>query len=201
MCAPDGDACVADADCCSQQCLSGVCAAAGPVYSTSFEGACPDGWTLTGDWECGVPMNVGPASAYAGTQCIGTKIAGNYSDLQTWDGTTATSPDIDLASIPSPVVTFRMWVDTEGGTFDGVNLQVSTDGGMSFSILNDVMPVYPLIIVGQPAWGGHQPALDWQLIQADLSSFAGKIVRLRFAFRSDPSTTFPGVYIDDLVVN
>ncbi len=28
------------------------------AYYTSFEGVCPDGWTLTGDWQCGVPMSV-----------------------------------------------------------------------------------------------------------------------------------------------
>jgi bacillopeptidase F (M6 metalloprotease family) len=201
MCAADGDACSADADCCSQLCAGGACTVQAPAYSTSFEGVCPNGWTLTGDWQCGVPMNVGPVSAYAGTQCIGTRIAGNYHDLQTWDGTTATSPDIDLTNVPNPVVTFRMWIDTEGSIYDGVNLQISTDGGVTFSIINDVMPMYTLTVLGKPAWGGHQQALGWQLIQADLSPFAGQIVRLRFAFRSDSSSTFAGVYIDDLLVN
>ncbi len=42
------------------------------VYYTSFEGACPNGWTLAGDWQCGVPVNpAGPAAAYDGAQCIG----------------------------------------------------------------------------------------------------------------------------------
>lgn len=171
------------------------------AYYTSFEGACPDGWTLTGDWQCGVPMNVGPAAAYVGTQCIGTQIAGNYNDLQAWDGTTATSPDIDLTNVQSPIVTFRMWIDTEGSTYDGANLQVSSDGGMSYTIISNVMPVYPLTVGGKPAWGGHQQALGWQFMQGDLSGYAGQIIRLRFAFRSDSSGVFPGVYIDDILVN
>jgi hypothetical protein len=201
ICAADGDPCSASADCCSEFCSNGACAVSPTVYSTSFEGACPDGWTLTGEWECGVPMNVGPASAYAGTQCIGTQIAGNYSDAQTWDGTTATSPDIDLTNVPNPVVTFRMWIDTEGPIYDGANLQISADGGVTFSIITNVMPAYTLTVLGKPAWGGHQQALGWQLIQADLSAFAGQIVRLRFAFRSDSSGSYAGVYIDDILVN
>jgi len=170
------------------------------AYYTSFEGACPDGWTLTGDWQCGVPMSVGPATAVAGTQCIGTQIAGPYSELQTWTGTTATSPDIDLTGVASPMLTFRMWVDTEGSTYDGANLQISTDG-MNFSIITNVTPVYPLTVAGKPAWGGHQSALNWQFMQADLTGYAGQIVRLRFAFQSDSSGNFPGVYIDDILVN
>jgi len=173
-------------------------------YYTSFEGMCPDGWTLTGDWECGVPMNVGPATAYVGTQCIATKIGEVYSNLQTWAGTTATSPDIDLTKAQSPTLTFRMWIDTEGSTYDGVNLQVSTDGGMTYSVVNGVSPAYPLTIAGKPAWGGHHAGLGWQFMQADLSPYAGQIVRVRFAFQSDSSTPapgLPGVYIDDIFID
>jgi hypothetical protein len=173
------------------------------AYYTSFELACPNGWTLTGDWQCGVPMNVGPATAYAGTQCLATQIAAPYNNLQTWAGTTATSPDIDLTGAANPMLTFRMWVDTEGTTYDGANLQISTDGGMSYSIINDVTltPAYPLMIAGEPAWGGQQSALGWQLVKTDLSAYVGQTIRLRFAFQSDSSGTFPGVYIDDILVN
>jgi hypothetical protein len=171
------------------------------AYYTSFEGACPAGWTLAGDWQCGVPMTVGPATAYVGTQCIATQIAGPYSPLQTWAGTTATSPDIDLAGALSPVLTFRMWLDTEGATYDGANLKISTDGGMSYSVLNSVLPAYPLTIAGELAWGGHQAAQGWQLVQADLAPYAGQIIRLQFGFQSDSSGTVPGVYLDDFLVD
>lgn len=173
------------------------------AYYTSFEGACPNGWTLTGDWQCGVPthpMNKGPATAYLGTQCLATQIAGDYSVSQTFAGTTATSPAIDLAGLSNPTLTFRMWLDSEGSTYDGVNLQISTDGA-SWSILDTVTPAYPLTIDGKPAWGGHQAALGWQFVKADLSNFAGQIVRLRFAFQSDSSSNYPGVYIDDFFVD
>ncbi len=69
------------------------------IYYTSFEGTCPDGWTLNGDWKCGVPSKVGPATAYDGTQCIGTGMGQNYSNGDTWLGTTATSPQ---STSPAP---------------------------------------------------------------------------------------------------
>jgi bacillopeptidase F (M6 metalloprotease family) len=159
-----------------------------------------------GDWECGVPvpippLNVGPATAYIGTQCLATKLASLYSNLQTWSGATATSPEIDLTNVASPTLTFRMWIDTEGSTYDAMNLKVSTDGGMTYTLVNGVAPTYPLTVAGQPGWGGHQVALGWQFVQADLSPFAGKKIHLQFAFQSDSSGVFPGAYIDDIFIN
>jgi hypothetical protein len=171
------------------------------VYYTSFEGTCPDGWALTGDWQCGVPINVGPATAFVGQQCLGTQIGANYSALDTWANTTATSPDIDLTGVPSPTLTFKMWVDTEGTTRDGANLEISTDGGMTYSVVTTLMPVYPLMIAGEPAWGGHEATLGWQPVQVDLSAYANQTIRLRFAFQSDDAGEFAGVYIDDFWVN
>ena len=171
------------------------------AYYTSFEDACPNGWTLTGDWQCGVPTNVGPATAFVGTQCLATQIAGLYSVIQPFSTTTATSPDIDLVGVSNPSVTFRMWIDTEGSTYDGVNLQISIDGGASYSVVSTVTPAYPLTIAGKPAWGGHQAALGWQLMKADLSNYAGQVIRLRFSFQSDSSGIYPGVYVDDFFVN
>ncbi len=170
------------------------------LYYDGFEGACPTGWALTGDWQCGVPGNVGPAGAFKGSQCLGTQMAGNYSDLQTWAGATATTPDISLTGVTNPSLTFRMWVDTEGSTYDGGDLQISTDGGSVFKVLGTVTPSYPLTIDGNPAWGGHLAALGWQLVQADLTAYAGLGIRLRFAFHSDSSGSAPGIYIDEVMV-
>jgi len=39
-----------------------------------------------------------------------------------------------------------------------------------------------------------------QLVQADLTAYAGETIQLRFAFESDASGTYPGVYIDDFLV-
>ncbi len=170
----------------------------GPVFY-GFE-TCLDGWVLSGDWQCGVPQFVGPPAAFEGTQVLGTGIAGNYSNNNTWSSTTATSPDIDLIGLPHPTLTFRMWVDTEGASYDGGNVQISIDGGATYTVVTSVTPAYTATIAGKPAWGGHQAALGWQAAQADLSAYAGHVVRLRFAFQSDSSGTFPGLYLDALSV-
>jgi hypothetical protein len=96
---------------------------------------------------------MGPTTAYDGTQCIGTGMLQDYSENDTWAGTTATSPPIDLTKVTSATLTFHMWVYTEGGAYDGANLEISTDGGTTYVVVATVSPAYPLLIAGEPAWG------------------------------------------------
>jgi hypothetical protein len=169
-------------------------------FLEAFEGPCPSGWTLGGDWECGAPSGPGPGSAFDGANCLGTQIEGEYNNNQLYATATATSPPIDLTGALNPVLTFRMWVDTEGSTYDGANLKISTDG-IAFTQVMNVNPAYPLPDVGgQPAWGGNQAALGWQLVTVDLTAYAGQTITLRYAFQTDGSITFPGVYIDSLFI-
>jgi hypothetical protein len=169
------------------------------LWTEGFEHGCPAGWTLNGDWQCGAPTS-GPGAAYGGSNCLATVLDGDYSNNQAWSTATATSPAIDLVSATAPQLGFRVWVDTEGGTFDGFNLKISTDGGSTFSLVSAVSPAYPLTVDGQPAWGGHTAASGWQEFTADLSGYVGYGVLLQLAFRSDGLGTFPGVYADDFVV-
>lgn len=203
---PDGTSCN-DHEACTQSntCTSGTCGGGSAVsgckvwYQEGFE-TCPDGWTLAGDWQCGPPTNVGPTQAHGGKGVLATQIAGNYDNNQSFATTVATSPAIDLTTATTPQLTFWVWDDTQGGTFDGWNLKISVDGGTTFTEVTTVAPAYPLTIAGQPSWGGDQSALGWQSYSADLTAWAGQSVLLRFAFQSDASGVAPGAYVDDMVV-
>ncbi len=164
------------------------------LYETSFE-SCPDGWALTGQWQCGTPTVVGPASAYDGTNCLGTIINGNYSNDVSWGSSTATSPAISLAGASSAALSFRMWSYTEGSIFDGANLKISVNGG-AWTLVNNVVPAYNLTVGGESAWGGDMSAQGWQNVTADLSAYVGQSIQLQVSFRTDSSVTYPGVYID-----
>jgi hypothetical protein len=186
-------------------CTAGICGGTSDpnctaIFTETFDGVCPNGWVLGGDWQCGAPSIVGPATAYSGTQCLGTILGGLYSNNQAYGVAVADSPSISLVGAVNPSVQFRAYVHTEGSVFDGFNLKVSTDGGVNHTLVSAVMPSYNLTILGQPAWGGPQQASGWQLFTADLSAFAGQSVKLRFDFRSDGSIINPGVYIDDVIV-
>ena len=73
-------------------------------------------------------------------------------------------------------------------------------GGFSFTQLTAVSLAYNQTVAGQPAWGGDLSATGWQLITADLTSYAGHAVKLRFDFRSDSAVNYAGVCIDDVVI-
>ena len=120
----------------------------------------------------GVPQFVSPPAAFEGTQVLGTGIAGNYSNNNTWSSTTATSPDIDLIGLPHPTLTFRMWVDTEGASYDGGNVQISIDGGATYTVVTSVTSLYRDHRRQSPP-GAATAALGWQAAQADLSAYAG----------------------------
>ncbi|NUO48710.1 MAG: hypothetical protein HOV80_07630 [Polyangiaceae bacterium] len=198
----DHDACTA-----TEGCTLGICDGGTPVagcslyFNEGFE-VCPNGWTFGGDWQCGDPENVGPPAAKNGWQVIATKIGSVYSINQSYDTAVADSPPINLAGATSPVLSFWAWEHTEGGSFDGWNLKISTNGGADFTQVPaaSVTPTYNLTVGGQPAWGGNHSTEGWHNFQVDLSAYAGQSVILRFAFRSDGATVQPGVYIDDIFV-
>jgi hypothetical protein len=178
------------------------------IYYESWESGCPDGWTLAGDWSCGVPtipaIDGGPGSAYDGMNCISTGLTGNYSPFDTYAAVTATSPTIDLTSAMNATLSFRLWNYTEGG-YDGVNLQVSTNGGTTYNLLTTVMPDYnyntpTMSVANEFAWSGNFKAYGWRLITADLTPFIGQKINLQFAFTSDGANEYPGVYVDDFLV-
>src|SRR5262249_21978895 len=150
----------------SDTCMGGTCAGTAltgcQLYLHEGFETCPDGWTLGGDWQCGTPMNVGPATAHTGNNCIATQIAGLYHVNQSFSTCTADSPPITLAQATNPMVSFWAWDYTEGITFDGWNMKVSTDGGMSFQEVMTVSPAYSQMVLGQPAWGGNHAAEGWQ---------------------------------------
>ncbi len=170
----------------------------GPIWGDSLD-AGAIGWTLSGDWEWGTPSAVGPSACQSGS-CIGLRMGSNYNNNQQWTFCTATSPPIDLTGANAPTLRFWSYVDTEGSVWDGGNLKISL-GGPSFSLVTGVAPAYNLVDVdGQVAWGGTMMSNGWQLFEADLSPYAGQIVRLQFAFRSDGSVRRPGWYVDELTI-
>jgi len=199
----DHNACTGG-DVCNAGACGGSAVAGCQIYLTeSFETCPPAGWTLNGDWKCGVSTN-GPPSAEDGTKMIGTGLTTNYMNNDAYATTTAISPPINLAGATSPQLSFWMWVDSEGNSFDGANLNVSQNGGSTYSLLATSKP-YNLTIATQSAWGGEEsPAtgqnLGWQHVTADLTAYAGKTVQLKFAFRSDGSDQFPGFFIDNMVI-
>ena len=62
-------------------------------------------------------------------------------------------------------------------------------------------PPYNETVDGQPAWVGDVTGGNWQFFSANLSAYAGQTSLLRYSFRSDLSSTYAGVYIDNIAVS
>jgi hypothetical protein len=169
------------------------------IWGETFEGACPNGWTLTGDWQCGVPTS-GPGNAYGGAQVIATQLAGDHNNNQAWLSTNASSPAISLAGATAPQLRFWVWYQTENN-YDGFNVKISNDGGATYAIAPNVSPAYNGTLDGQQCWMGNASGLGWQQHVVDLTAYAGQQIHVRFGFRSDISVVNPGVYIDDVTIS
>jgi hypothetical protein len=160
---PDGTACN-DHDACTKpptsagaRRLRGGAAVAGcTLYLKEDFEVCPNGWTLGGDWGCGTPENVGPPLAHTGNGVLATDVSGVYSVSQSFNTAVADSPSIDLTLATNPMLSFWAWDHTEGGTFDGWNLKVSTNGGAVLHPGLDGDPGVPADHL-RPAGVGWQP--------------------------------------------
>jgi hypothetical protein len=177
-----------------------VCGVEALPYFEDFEGGCPvSGWALGGDWECGTP-SYGPAGAYDGSLCLGTDLDSNYENDRAWGESAARCPAIDLHGTVDPVLLFYLWMDTEGYDYDGVNLKVSIDGGQTFAVVDTVDVAYDQLLGGQSGWGGDWSAMGWRAIRADLASYAGHTIYLRWDLYSDLSSVYAGAYLDAILV-
>ena len=158
----------------------------------------PGGWNHGGImdmWELGAPSVVGPDSCASGSCCWATNIDGDYFyDQDIW----LLSPPIDLAGFSLAMLDLKLWLLNEdvplGEIIDALWLEISTDGGATFTPLCDELSAGnddPAV----PALGG------WGRLALDLGNYVGETVRIRFRFTSDGFCVQPGAYIDDILVS
>ena len=116
-----------------------------------------------------------------------------------------------LSPVDFPVIArteqrrFWLWLDTEAD-YDGVKLQISIDGGATWTDVTTVTPAYTNLTGGCCGWEAGDA---WH---GRLASWAGGgdrrppawvhlELRLRFAFTTDTSSNqFGGAHIDDTVI-
>ena len=166
-----------------------------PLASFDFE-ADPS-WTVAGDWEWGTPTAAnGPTACAGGTSCYGTVMDGEYSISTALSDNYVESPAFDLSTVALAELNFDLWLHTEASWDEG-RVQVSTDGGTTWSLLGMTSPAYN---DESTDWSGDLG--DWVPALADLSTYAGQgDVRFRWALYSDGSNTDAGYYIDNVQVS
>ena len=171
------------------------------IYQEDFEDS-NGTYTGTGDWEWGIPSS-GPGNAHSGVKLWATNLSGNYSS---YSNSMLTTPEINLTGVSEAKLDFYQWYIIEQGSsnWDGGNVKISVDGG-SFNVLNNVEPAYTGTI---SSWNSGIPGElgytgdsgGWQKVSADLTSYVGHTIKLRWHFGSDTSVEYAGWYVDDVSV-
>jgi hypothetical protein len=144
--------------------------------------------------------------AYSGTTSY------HSDDLSTSSDQRLDSPAVYLPT-GAPPLTLQFWnwqlmEDRTDGCWDGGEVEISTDGGSSWTPLPDAVmltdpydgPVTGL--GGLDGWCDDLGAAStvWKKAVVDVSSYAGQIVQFRFRLGTDSSVSREGWYIDDVKV-
>ncbi len=167
-------------------------------FTEDFESG-STGWTHGG---------TGDTWALSGVRVHGGAFSYHATDVDTTSDQWLESPDMVLPSVAPVTLQFWNWQEMEEGwsndCWDGGILEISTDGGSSWTYLpTGVMqtdpydgPVFGL--ADQSGWCGDPQ--DWLRSVVDLNAYAGQTARFRFRLGTDSSVGREGWYIDDLHV-
>ncbi len=175
------------------------------LYSTDFESG-TSGW-LHGANVGSDTWALSSVRTHSGSNAFNASDPGNANDQ--W----LTTPAISLPTGQSPL-SLQFWnyqsiEDSSTGCFDGALLEVSTDGGSTWTqvpssnLLTDpydgpISTSYSNPLGGSEAWCGDPQ--DWLNSVVDLDAYAGQTVQFRFRLGSDSSVSREGWYLDDVRV-
>ncbi len=148
-------------------------------------------------WQKAAPT-AGPEGAYEGTQCWSTYPDGYYEDnYYTY-----------LVSEPMAILNayaafnYWHWFSYEG-SWDGYNVQITTDNGESWEIIEPVesYSIASLISYGEPAFNGASDG--WEMVNFSLGEYYTEdeptFVQIALVHMTDGSAhSYYGAYVDDM---
>jgi VWFA-related protein len=142
-------------------------------------------WVNHGCWEIGTP-SYGPAASHGGFYVAGTSLSTGYYPNSANDtlfyGSTINLPTLSTAASKLEL-RYWEWTSIEPCCDRGMVL-ISSDDGTSWTQIVQM----------------NSSFYAWQEKVIDISSYAGKPIKLAFQFYSDQSVTNPGWYLDDVQI-
>jgi len=182
------------------------------IFSTDFE-ANNGGFTHSGtadEWQYGLPATVattttnpiaGLSTCNSGVNCWKTDLTGTYEISSNQD---LLSPPIALTALTlsAPItLSWAQFYQMESATFDHYSVSVYEVGNQLATerVLYNWKGATMTVGVGSPTENIGESA-GWGLYSADISSFYGKTIQIRFHLDSDTSINFAGVAVDDVKV-
>ena len=185
-------------------------------YNEDWEVGTDDGWRHYGagdEWELGYPAGpiiAGPPPTTPTSQYSwATDLDDVYED---GEDNFLESPCFDMTDLILPYVDFDIYWYTED-TYDGVQLEYSTDGGATWTLLGGIgtgdnwytnnaiaLGYDPDLLIYETGWVGY--GTGWQTAHHDVGFLAGETdVKFRFRFASDGSVVYDGVAIDNFKIS
>jgi hypothetical protein len=158
------------------------------------------GFTGGGQWQWGTPTDPRGPTAHSGSQLWGTNLAGSYASSFSH---ALTSPGYDLTPLDQPRLSFWHWYEI-WGPYDGINVEISTNGGSVWEVVEPVGGYPDPCISGlpgspcEPGWTGSSG--DWLPAVFDLADYADHTVVFRFTLGPYDFSSTAGWFIDDLQV-
>ena len=165
------------------------------ILREKFDLGAPEDWEMTDKSGSGVIWNRTNARAHSPDWSLymGDPTSGSYgvgARVETW----ATSPEIWLPTGIVPMLSFRLWLQTEAFnqavSFDVLYLDVVRSDGSSVTIWNSTEEL------------DGQTAGSFRQVTVDLGDFVDQTVRLRWRFDSGDElfNDYEGAYLDDIAV-
>jgi subtilisin family serine protease len=153
------------------------------------------GWVGSGDWQWGVPVT-SPDAAYDGDKVWGTILNGDYSS----NANDTLMTRYYIVDQPQASLSFYHWYDIES-RWDGANVSVSRDGGLSWIVIEpeDGYPADSIRGLGFTS-GYTGMSNGWELAIFELGQFQNQAIKFNFRLGSDGSLQRPGWSIDGVSI-
>ncbi|MCX9084878.1 MAG: cohesin domain-containing protein [Candidatus Methanoperedens sp.] len=139
-------------------------------------------WISSGLWHITTNRSNSPHRSF----WYGQEMSGNY-DTGILNSGYLISPPINLSGVTDPLLSFISWYNTENGmTYDKKIIQISIDDGLIWVTMKQISDTQS----------------QWNIEQIDISSYAGKTIKIRFYFDSIDSyyNNFEGWYVDNVKI-
>ena len=173
------------------------------VFTQDFE-ADDGGFTASGaplvEWQWGSPVQpplFPAANACDGgsARCWKTDLTGNYDPNTVQD---LRSPAIPLTGLSAPVtLRWAQKYQLDSAQADHAFVEVAEAGGANArKVFEHLDPEMLSLAVAS----GIAESAGWGVRSADLGSYAGQTVQLRFHLDSNPTVQYPGLAIDDVSI-
>jgi hypothetical protein len=173
-----------------------------PGYGNNFE-ANDGGWVANNGWTWGTPTNPSAPQPHSGTHMWGTGMDANYAQNQC--NHLDLAPGLIVTSSTATLEFWAWWSMYPSGPYDGCNVKISTDEGVTWQSVTPQLPYFNQPIYSfttcmpnDTAWSENSGG--WRYVVIPIGQFMNDIPMFRITFGSYTLTGYAGFFFDDMTM-